>query len=341
MFPRPFFLLLAGALCLVIATPAHAQRLKIATVLPEGSSWMREMRSAAAEVRKQTGGRVEIKLYPGGVMGSETTVLRKMRVGQLHGGAFTSGSLRDLYPDVDLYSLPLMFRTFEEVDYVRERMDPALRAGLEEAGLVVLAISDGGFAYLLSQKPIRNIGDLSGSKVWVQESDVMSRTALEIAGVAPVPLPIADVYTGLQTGLLDTLAVPPMAAIAFQWHTKVKYISDVPLMYLIGVLAIDQRAFARLRPEDGEALLRIMAESSRRLDAESRAGHAQALQALADQGVQPVSTSSDEELERWYQIADLSLGKLRQDGVYSADLIDTVLTKLGEYRGRPPATHAR
>ncbi len=341
MFPRPFFLLLAGALCLAIASPAHAQRLKIATVLPEGSSWMREMRSAAAEVKQQTEGRVRIKLYPGAVMGSERTVLRKMRAGQLHGGAFTSGSLRGLYPDVDLYSLPLMFRTFAEVDYVRQRMDPALRAGLEEAGLVVLAISDGGFAHLLSRKPIRNIKDLSGSKVWVQEGDVMSRTALEIAGVAPVPLPIADVYTGLQTGLLDTLAAPPMAAIAFQWHTKVKYFSDVPLMYLVGVLAIDQRAFAKLRPEDGEILRRIVAESSRRLDAEGRVGHAQALQALADQGVQPVSASSDEELESWHQIADQSLGKLRRDGVYSPDLIDTMLAELGEYRGRPPATHAR
>jgi TRAP-type C4-dicarboxylate transport system substrate-binding protein len=268
-------------------------------------------------------------------------VLRKMRAGQLHGGAFTSGSLRALYPDVDLYSVPLMFRTFEEVDYVRERLDPALRAGLEQAGLVVLAITDGGFAHLLSEKPVRNIGDLSGSKVWVQEDDVMSRTALEIAGVAPVPLPIGDVYTGLQTGLLDTLAAPPMAAIAFQWHTKVKYFTDVPLMYLAGVFALDQRAFAKLRPEDREVVRRIVAESSRRLDAEGRVGHTQALRALADQGVEPVSASSAEELERWHQIADQSLGKLRQGGVYSPELIDALLAELGEYRGEPPATHAR
>ena len=341
MSRRHLHLLLACALCLGIASPALAQRLKIATVVPDGSSWMREMRRAAEDVRQETRGRVQIKLYPSGVMGSEQTVLRKMRAGQLHGGAFTSGSLRGLYPDVDLYSIPLMFRSFEEVDYVRRRMDPALRAGLERAGLVVLAISDGGFAHLLSQKPVRTIADLSGSKVWVQEGDLMSRTALEIAGVAPVPLTIADVYTGLQTGLLDTLAAPPMAAIAFQWHTKVKYFTDVPLMYLVGVLAVDQRAFARLRPEDREIVRSVVAESSRRLDIEGRAGHAQALEALAKQGVQPVSASSEEELTRWHRIADQSLDKLRQGGKYSPEMIDTVLAELSDYRGKPPATHAR
>ena len=182
---------IAAALCLGISVPAHAQRLKIATVVPEGSAWMREMRAASKLVQERTDGRVRLKLYPGGVMGSEATVLRKMRAGQLQGGAFASGSLRSMYRGSDLYSIPLMFRSFEEVDFVRQRLDGPLREGIERSGLVVLAINDGGFAHLLSQKPVRATSDLRGAKVWALEDDLMTRTALELAGVSPVPLAIA------------------------------------------------------------------------------------------------------------------------------------------------------
>ena len=328
---------IAAALCLGVAAPAQAQRLKIATVVPEGSAWMREMRAAAKEVVEKTDGRVRIKLYPGGVMGSEATVLRKMRAGQLQGGAFASGSLKPLYRGSDVYSIPLMFRSYEEVDFVRSRMDAALREGLERSGLVVLAISDGGFAHLLSQKPLRSTGDLRGTKVWALEDDVMTRTALEIAGVSPVPLAIGDVYTGLQTGLIDTVAVPPMAAIAFQWHTKVKYFTDVPLMYLVGVLVVDGRAFDRLRPQDQQVVREVVGASAERLDQASRVGHLQARQALIEQGIEPVAASSAQELERWHDIADRTLVVLRTTGVYSEGLIAALLASLDAYRELPPA----
>lgn len=339
MHRYPVHLLIAVAICLGIASPASGQRLKIATVVPEGSSWMREMRTAADEIRAKTDGRVRIKLYPGGVMGGEATVLRKIRAGQLQGGAFPGGSLRQLYPEIDLYSIPLMFRSFEEVDVTRARMDAALREGLERSGLVVLAINDGGFAHVLSQSPIRTIGDLGGAKVWVQEGDLMSRTALELAGVAPVPLSIADVYTGLQTGLVDAVAAPPMAAIAFQWHAKLKYFTDVPLMYLVGVLVVDRRAFDKLLPEHRQVVREVIAASSRRLDRESRAGHERALQALIEQGIEPVTASSDGELQRWHDIAERALAKLRRGGIYSEDLLDDVLAGLAAYRAQPPAAH--
>lgn len=300
---------------------------------------MREMRAASELVKERTDGRVRLKLYPGGVMGSESTVLRKMRAGQLQGGAFASGSLRPLYRGSDVYSIPLMFRSFEEVDFVRQRLDASLREGLESAGLVVLAINDGGFAHLLSQKPVRATSDLRGTKVWALEGDVMTRTALELAGVSPVPLAIGDVYTGLQTGLIDSVAVPPMAAIAFQWHTKVKYFTDVPLMYLVGVLVIDRRAFDRVQPQDQAVVREVVAASSVRLDEASRIGHLQARQALIEQGIQPVAASSEQELALWHDIANRTLAKLQAGGAYSEELVDALLGGLSAYRELPPAAH--
>jgi TRAP-type C4-dicarboxylate transport system substrate-binding protein len=329
---------LAFAMVAGFAGAAAAKTLKLATVMPDGSSWLVEMRAAAEQIEADTEGRVKIKFYPGGVMGNDKTVMRKIRVGQLHGGAFTSGALAPIYPDIDLYSLPLLFRSFDEVDYVRARIDDTLKAGLEKNGFVPLAFTDGGFAYIASQKPLRSVEDLSGAKVWMPEDDVMSETAFEVAGVAPVPLPIADVYTALQTGLVDTVAAPPAGFIAFQWHTKVKYFTDVPLMYLIGILAVDAKAFGKLSPEDQEIVRARFAEAAVKLDAENRSGDENAREALKKQGIEFIEASSDAEVARWQKMSEDALAKLRELGRYDDALIDRILKTLDEYRSGAAAS---
>ena len=324
---------LAATLLLVfIVGPASAKTLKIATIVPEGTSWMVEMRKAAAEIKKRTDGRVKIKFYPGGVMGNDKTVLRKVRAGQLHGGAFTGGALADISADIELYSLPFLFRNYDEVSYVRERMDKKIAAKLEANGFVPLAITDGGFAYVMYQQPIRAVEDMKGSKVWLVEDDRMTAMALDLAGVSPVPLPIADVYTALQTGLIETVAAPPQGAIAFQWHTKVDYLTDVPVMYLVGVVAIEKKAFSKLTPADQKIVREVVGEASRRLDQENRLGEANAREALQNQGVEFVTANSDAEVERWYQISDEATQRLLEQNIYSPETIQEILSLLEEYR---------
>jgi TRAP-type C4-dicarboxylate transport system substrate-binding protein len=333
---RSLVLLCASLALLLLATTVEARTIKIATVVPDGSSWLGEMRRAGDEIAAKTQGRVKLKFYPGGVMGNEKTVLRKMRAGQLHGGAFTSGAMARIYPDAELYSLPLLFRSYAEVDQVREQMDQIIRAGLAKKGLEALAISDTGFAYLMSQKPLREVGDLKGTRVWIVEGDLMSEIALEIAGVSPVPLPIADVYTALQTHLIDTVASPPMATIAFQWHTKVAYLTDVPLMYLFGFLAIERKVFDKLNPDDQKILRQTVAASAARLDAENRAGELEAKQALRNQGIEFVTASSAAELKRWRDISAQALVKLRGMDRYSEAMISEILRLIEEYRAAQP-----
>ncbi|MAI80336.1 MAG: C4-dicarboxylate ABC transporter [Deltaproteobacteria bacterium] len=329
--------LLAISIVLLLAPTAQALTLKIATIVPDGSSWLVEMRRAAKNIADKTEGRVKLKFYPGGVMGSDKTVLRKIRAGQLQGGAFTSGALADIYPDIELYSLPLLLRNYQEVDYVRAQMDARLTAGLAERGLEVLAISDGGFAYVLSGVPVRKVEDLEGKKVWSPEDDKMTEVTLDVAGVSPVPLPIADVYTALQTGLVDTVAAPPMGAIAFQWHTKVGYLTDVPLMYLAGVLAVNKRAFDKISPADRKVLLDSIHLAAKELDAESREGEMAAREALQNQGIEFVSAESEEELLRWHQMSGEAIEKLRGMNRYSSENMDQILSVLQEYRDQRAA----
>jgi TRAP-type C4-dicarboxylate transport system substrate-binding protein len=329
--PSSRFLLLLVAAGL-LAIPASARTLKLATVVPEGSAWMKEMRKVGKEIEQKTQGRVRFKFYPGGIMGNDKTVLRKIRAGQLQGGAFTSGALAQIYPDIDLYGLPLMFRDYGEVGHVRERMDEKLVAGLERAGFVALAITDGGFAYLMSQRPMRQVSDLGGAKVWTQEGDVMSATALEIIGVSPVQLSLADVYTALQTGLVNTVGAPAMGAIALQWHTKVKYLTDVPLTYLTGAFVIDGKVFARLAPEDQRVIREVVRGAAQRLDAGSREGEESARRALRDQGIQFVSAATPAEEARWHDISRQALVLLRKQRIYSDAMIDEIERLLEEYR---------
>ena len=328
----PHLLVLVAMLCL--AAPAAARTLKIATIVPDGSAWMQEMRRVGKAIEEETQGRVKLKFYPGGIMGNDNTVLRKIRAGQLQGGAFTSGALARIYPDIELYGIPLLLRSYDEVDYVRARLDDALIAGFERAGFVVLAITDGGFAYLMSQKPLRRVSDLRGTKIWVQEGDVMSQTAFEIAGVSPIQLPLADVYTALQTRLVDTVGAPTMGAIALQWHTKVKYLTDVPLSYLTGVFALDAKAFGRLRAGDRQVVREKVEQAARRLDADSREGEQNAKQALQKHGIEFVTAATAEELERWHDISDQALVLLRKKQIYSEEMLDALERHLEDCRSR-------
>jgi TRAP-type C4-dicarboxylate transport system substrate-binding protein len=324
--------LLALAPLVVVAEASFARTIKVATVVPEGSAWMEEMRAVGKEIEEKTQGRVRFKFYPGGVMGNDKTVLRKIRAGQLQGGAFTSGALAGVYSDIDLYGLPLIFRSYDEVDYVRERMDDSIIAGLGRAGFVALAINDGGFAYLMSRRPMREVGDLRGAKVWIQEGDVMSKTAFDIAGISPVQLPLADAYTALQTRLIDTLGAPAMGAIALQWHTKVKYLTDVPLTYLTGAFVIDAKVFGALRTDDQRMIREAMSAAARRLDANSRRGELDARQALQDQGIEFVTATTPEEVERWRDMSREALAVLRKKQIYSDALIDELLRHLEDFR---------
>ena len=322
---------LLGVLLLAAAPGLAATTLKIATIAPDGTRWMQEMRDGAATVAERTAGRVKFKFYPGGVMGNDATVLRKIRAGQLHGGAFTGGSLEAVYPDITVYSLPFLFRDYTEIDTVRERLDPVLARGLETNGMAALGISEGGFAYLLSDSSVPSVAELHNKKVWIPEGDKVGKAALRAANATPVPLPIADVYTGLQTGLVDTVASTPSAAIAFQWHTRMRYATDLPLTYLIGVLAIDQGAFAALSAADQAVLREVMGAVFRRLGQANREDNAAARAALEERGLVFVPPTP-EQRQRWQTVGEQSRQDLEAQNAFTPELVRQIDTLLATHR---------
>ena len=332
---RLFLVTFAAALaCGAAPAQAQTQTLKIATIAPESSSWMQDMRAAAEAIEDHTEGRVKFKFYGGGVQGNDKQVQRKMRTGQLHGGAFTSGGLNQFQADADVFSLPLLFNTLEEARYVRQRLEPEVRRRLEDAGYVNFGLAAAGFAYMMSNKPLQTLSDLDGQKIWIPEGDPAGFAALRALGIAPVVMPVTDVMTGLQTSLLDSVTVPPVGAIVFQWHTRLKFITDVPVAYVYAALLIDQKAFGRIGPEDRQVVREVMEGVYRKFDQNGVRDNAKALQALLDSGLQMVEPRV-EEIAQWRGIVTRSHEQLGREGVYDGELLNRIQRLIDDYRADP------
>ena len=308
---------------LLLATGANAVTVKIATLAPEGSGWMREMRAAADQVKQQTEGRVEIRYYPGGVMGDDATVLRKIKLGQLQGGALTGSEVSLIHKDAQIYSLPFLFSSYEQIDAVRPQVDPLLKSAVGDKGFHVLSITGVGFAYLMSTQPLQTTEQLRQSKVWVPNNDRIAEATFVTGGVSPIPLPLADVFTSLQTGLIDTVGNTPAGAIALQWHTRVKHLFDLPLTYVVGYVLVDNKAWSKIESADQAIVETAFAAASQRLDADNRRSDESAMRALEAEGVARFSPDANE-IARWRGVGEQVRHDMLTKGDISSELMAAV-----------------
>jgi len=320
-----------GLILLGLMSTASAQTIKLATIAPEGSSWMDSMRAGAAEIGERTDGRVKFKFYGGGVQGNDKQVLRKMRIGQLHGGAFTSNALNDLQKDSQLYAMPMLFNNLDEVRFARDRMDDKLRSLVEQAGYVNFGFAGGGFAHIMSNRPIANLGDLAGLKIWVPDGDRIAYEASKALGISPVIMPLTDVMTGLQTELIDTVMSPPAATIILQWNTKVSYITELPLSYIFAMLVVDKKYFDKIQAGDQAIVREVMEEIYRGFDRQGNEDNERAYKALLDEGMTAV-TPDQGEVPKWRQAIRSSNHRLAKEGVVDAGLLAEIECYITAYR---------
>ena len=305
--------------------------IKIATLSPEGSLWMEKMRQGAETIEAETQKRVRFKFYPSGRMGTDKMVLKKIKVGQLHGGVFVSGSLARFFAANQIYNQPLKFKTLEEVDYVRQHFDASILEGLEDAGFVTFGIIGGGFAYIMSKNPIHTVEDLQHQKVWIPDNDETSLDAIRAFGVSPIPLPLSDVRVSLQSGLVDTVGVSPMGALVLQWHTQIHYLTHIPLIYTHGALAISQKVFKKMSESDQELVRQVMGRISAEIQAESRLQDARNMDILKERGITFIQPDQ-QALKEWYRRADLASEEMVKDGLLPEDAVKQVDNLIKTFR---------
>ncbi len=318
-------------LAVMLSAPAVAEtrEIMIGTIAPSHTDWAKGMVAAGKEIGERTEGRVKLKFRF--AQKSDAATLRNMRTRRFQGGMFTPGALQDQYPDIALYSLPLVFDSKEEANYVRSHMDGKLIDGLNEAGYVSFGFSATGFAVLMSNEPVRSVADAKGKQVWVPAGDPISYSAMKALGVNPQPHPLGDVLVGLQTNLYDMITVSPVGALVMQWHTKVKYLTEMPLAYTFGFLVIDKAAFAKIEAQDQPIVREILTRVQAEFDKTGVEDDEKAKQSLFKSGIKAV-IPGEEELGEIRSILAENNRKLAKQGEFSEDLYNEMMGYVDQYR---------
>lgn len=309
-------------------------QIKIATLAPQNSEWAEKFQKGSIEIQERTENRVKLKFYWGGAQGNAKKILQKIKIRQLHGGTFSPTDFQEVYPDLNIYGLPFLFKDFDEVDYVRDRVDDQLEQGFKNLGFNTYGFAGGGFAYILSNEPIREYEDLKNKKIWLPQGDLISYEAMRSLNLLPVPLPMTDVLTGLQTGLIDIVAIPPVVALALQWHTKISYITRVPVLYAMGFLAIDSKIINRINTDDQKVLNEVINRIYSEVDSNSQQDSENAYEALSKIGIQEIHFDGDE-YQKLTDLLEEPTKKMANDGFYSLELFNEIKMYIDDFRKSP------
>ncbi|RMH45361.1 MAG: hypothetical protein D6689_00075 [Deltaproteobacteria bacterium] len=318
-----------------VAAAQPARTLDVATLAPERSAWLNILEEAAAELRRATAGRVAVKLYPGGARGSEREMVRELRRGRLDGAVLTSVGLSLIYPGIRVLELPFLFESTAEVDYVRAQMWPQFQAAFAQRGFVLAAYGDLGWTYLYSNRPVRAREDLNRIKAWAWQDDPIVRALYRRIGLNGVPLGVPDVAAALASGRIDAVYGPPLAIVAMQWHTGVRYASSMPVAYSMGAVVLRADALAGLSAADRAAFDAFARRLSRELVARVRRDNRRALRAMVAGGLQIVDTPPA--LAAWFAAQARAVWTDLRGALYSAEELDRAVALRDELRARKNA----
>ncbi|MDX1708231.1 MAG: TRAP transporter substrate-binding protein DctP [Desulfobacterales bacterium] len=320
--------------CLLMVSPAPGTAktvvIKLATLAPEGSSWIETFNAINAEIEQKTAGQVRCKFYAGGVLGDEKDMLRKMHIGQIHAAALTSAGLSAIFNEMDVFQVPFLFESHEEVDFVLTQMDAFFRKGFEDNQYVLLGWSEAGFVRLMSTQPVATLADLRKLKVWTWEDAPMTRIIFDEARISAIPLSVPDVLVGLQTGLVDVVYAPPSGAISLQWFTRIRHITDVNLIYLIGAVVIKKKVFSNISPDHQKILMDVWRRQMGQLKQKIRNENQEAMQVMVKQGIKIITPSPDQ-VSEFKQVSAKAIQRLEGE-TFSQKVLDEVTAHIQTHR---------
>jgi TRAP-type C4-dicarboxylate transport system substrate-binding protein len=317
----------------LIASSAAAQEyiIKFATLAPEGSTWMNVMHEFDQAVRTESSGMLGFKIYSGGVQGDEIQVLRKIKLGQLHGAGITGVGITSIAPAARIFDSPFLFKSYSEVDYIADKYRNELNQAFEKGGFVHLGWAEVGWTYVFTNTPVSTPADFKHVKMWMWEGDPVAEAMFQAMDIAPIPLSVTDVLTSLQTKMIDGVYSPPLALIAMQWFSRVKYMLNAPLADATGAAVIAKKKFDELPPRLQEILLRNGRIYMAKLTRLSREDNARALETLKQSGITIVDPPSAQAVQTYEEMGARGR-KILTGKLYSEDLLRRVESDLAEYR---------
>lgn len=312
---------------------AQEYTIKFATIAPEGTTWMNVMKEYDAAIRKESGGRMGFKIYAGGVQGDEKSILRKIRVGQLHSGGFTGVGMGEIAPKVRILDSPFLVRNEEEIDMLYREFGKEFEKSFEDGGYVLLGWAEVGFVHVFTSTPIRKTEDLRGIKMWTWEGDPIAETAFRTLGINPIPLSVIDVMTSLQTGLIDAFYTTPYAAIALQWYARVKYMVDVPLADAAGAVLLSKKFYDQMPKDLQDILVRNGRLYISKLTQLSRKENADAIRELKKRNI-TLLTANDKDLLEYIEVGSRSRRALA-GRLYTEEFLNRIEKSIADFRKTP------
>ena len=272
----------------------------MATLAPDGSSWHQLLVDMGHRWREATDGNVILRIYPGGIAGDERDMIRKIRIGQIHAAAVTIEGLTEISRDMNVFYIPMLVDSFEDLDTIRQALSPQLFAELKKGGFKILSWADIGWAYWFTKEPIRVPEELRKLRIFTWAGDYNTVELWKSAGFHPVPLSSVDILPSLQTGIIDAFPTTPLAALSFQWFSLAPNMLDLKWGPVIGAIILSDRIWNSIPSKYHEDIERISAEVER--EAKNLVPEVEnALAVMGEHGLM-VHYLKPEEKERWVEL---------------------------------------
>ena len=318
--------LVLGVLVLA-STPIAQGQIKLATVVPEGSVWDKNLKQMAEEWKQATGGRITVTVYGGGSQGDEPTVVRKMRLDALQAASFTAIGLGTIDAAFNVFDIPFFFQSYDELDYVTDKLTPAIRQRLEPKGFMLLNWGSGGWTQIFTKKPVQTVADLKKIKLYTSAGNDRMVQWFKANGFEPRAMAMTDIMTGLTTGMIEGLPTPPLAAMLFQWYKQTPYMLDIGLAPIIGATVVTTKTWKSIPDADKAKLLASADGVEKRLRVEVPKQDQSAIDAMTKAGLTVTKATGPE----WRTQID-SLGKTMRGEMVPADIFDLASKARDEYR---------
>jgi TRAP-type C4-dicarboxylate transport system substrate-binding protein len=323
----------AAALVAGAAVPARAQppvTIKMATLVPENSSWFLVLKEVADQWGRISSGKVRVLLYPGGRQGDDPDVVRKMTLGTLNAGLLTSVGIAEIDRSVYALGIPMAFDGYDEVYAVLESMRPKLESALEAKGYVVLNWADGGWTRIFAKRPVAQPDDLKKLKLFSWAGDPKTTEIWKRLGFDPRPAPSTELTTGLQTGLFEAFLAPPQVSVITRYYEHAKFMTDLQWQLLLGATVIKKDAWERIPADLRPQLLAVARNAGAKLQQSIRSSGQRDIEVMKRSGLTVVPVDA-RNLELWRRAA-ASAYPLIRGGVVPADAFDDALRFRDEYR---------
>jgi TRAP-type C4-dicarboxylate transport system substrate-binding protein len=327
--------ILAAALLCVVAASAQTTVIRLGTLVPKGSRWHEILLAMGDEWKKASNGKIELKIYPGGEQGDEPEMVDKVRIKKLQAVALSGAGLTGIEAGVAALQIPMMLSSYEELDYVRDKIAPRLEKDLAARGFIVLNWGDAGWVHFFTKQPASTPDDIRKMKLCVLQGDNSTLRLYQLNGFHPVALAATDILPGLQTGLIDAIQSPPLIALGNQWFGGAKNMLDVKFTTLVGATLIQKQVWDKIPADVQKPMLESARVAGIALREEIRKAEAQSVPLMQQFGLNVVH-ADDKTVAQWRALCESVYKKLRGEYI-PADLFDEVKRLRDEYRKTHPA----